>query len=428
MIDICDFAVGLSRQLYGLTMHSERPGPPHVRAVAPAGRRRRHHRPSTSRWPSGPGTPRIAAVCGDATLWKPSSQDAAHRHRRAPSIAEQVCRDERRRPGDLQPGRSARARPSASSCSHDRRMPAGLRHRQLPDGPPRGARSCGKRLGRTILELGGNNAIIVTPDADLDLAVPRHPVRRGRHRRPALHQHAPDHRPRVGARRRWSSRLVQAYEQVRIGDPLDAGHAHGAAGRHRAPSTTCMTALEPRRSRRAARSSAAASSWRATRTPAAATSRPASSRRRTTSPIVQEETFAPILYIIDVPRRSTRRSRCTTTCPRGSQLGDLHRRTCSRPSSSSRAAGSDCGIANVNIGTSGAEIGGAFGGEKETGGGRESGSRRLEGLHAPPDQHHQLEHGAAAGPGDQVRERLTPWTTATSATPVSRSRLCVSAR
>ena len=99
---------------------------------------------------------------------------------------------------------------------------------------------------------------------------------------------------------------------------------------------------------------------------------------------MQEETFAPILYLIEVdrPRRGDRGAQRRAA---GAVIGDLHRLDCGTPSGSSPPRASDCGIANVNIGTSGAEIGGAFGGEKETGGGREAGLRLVEGLHAPPD-------------------------------------------
>ena len=193
---------------------------------------------------------------------------------------------------------------------------------------------------------------------------------------------APSARRASAARRRGGSsctraiadalveRLVRAYAQVPIGDPLDAGTLMGPlvtrAGRRRRcrPRSTQAKAEggDGRlRRRHAGRTSARSSSSR----------RSSACRRR--PPIVKQETFAPILYVLEYDALRRGASRCTTTCRRACRARSSPR-ACGRPRRSCRAAGSDCGIANVNIGTSGAEIGGAFGGEKETGGGRESGS------------------------------------------------------
>ena len=196
----------------------------------------------------------------------------------------------------------------------------------------------------------------------------RRAVRRRRHRRPALH-HLPAALPPARDRgRRSRERLVDAYASIRIGDPRGRGHADGPA-HQRGGGRRLRSARWPKRSGGAPRSSAAAS---VSTGPATSSSRPWSRRRRD-MPI----TCRGDLRADPLPGRGRRPRRGDPAPQRraaGAVVGDLHPRTCARPSGSSRSTGSDCGIANVNIGTSGAEIGGAFGGEKETGGGREAGS------------------------------------------------------
>ena len=226
-----------------------------------------------------------------------------------------------------------------------------------------------QRFGRSILELGGNNAIIVEPDADLDLAL-RAVALRARSAPPAsaaprlrrlfLHD--------VDRRRGASSKLVKAYRHRPIGDPLDDGMLMGPLV-NEAPVDDHLAAIETSQGagrrdplrRRPSRSS---------RVLRRADHRQGHAEHM---PIACDETFAPILYVFEVrrPRRGHRASttRSTRACrPRSSPPA------CTRPRRFLSHEGSDCGIANVNIGTSGAEIGGAFGGEKETGGGREAGS------------------------------------------------------
>ena len=248
MIDIADFAVGLSRQLYGLTMHSERPG----------------HRMYEQWHPLGVvGV--ITAFNFPVAVWAWNSMlapsaatpcsgsrrsDAADRDRLTRRSADRCS--SRRASGDLHPRRRPAAT-SASACSTTAR-PARLVHRLDRDGQAR-RRARGRRFGRTILELGGNNAIIVMDDADLDLALRGDRVRRRRHRRPALHLDAPRARARVD-RRRARARLVKAYGRSASATRWTSD-ADGPAGRRR---RRRRHAGRPRASRpRAARSSAAAS-------------------------------------------------------------------------------------------------------------------------------------------------------------------------
>ena len=362
MIDICDFAVGLSRQLYGLTIASERPG----------------HRMMETWHPLGPigvitafnfpvavwsWNTALALVCGDPVVWKPSS--------RTPLTA-LACRAlfERaaERLGDVPDGLvQVVLGGHARSLPEDRRLPlisaTGSTAMGLAMAPKVAA-----RLGRTVLELGGNNAMIVAPSADLDLAV-----------RAILFA-------AVGTcgQRCTSLRRLIVHESIADGllERLERAYASVSVGDPREPETLCgplisqdafdgmQRALE--RARADGGSVAGGERELADRWPEARYVRPAVVRMPEQTDVVREETFAPILYSIpygeleeavaihnDVPQGL---SSCIFT-------NDLR-----EGEAFLSAAGSDCGIANVNIGPSGAEIGGAFGGEKETGGGRESGS------------------------------------------------------
>jgi aldehyde dehydrogenase (NAD+) len=376
MIDICDFATGLSRQLYGLTMHSERPDhrmyeqwhPLGVVGVISA------FNFPVAVWSWNVA---IAAVCGDATVWKPASSTpltaiACIR------IAERVCRDNDVDPAIFSlvigPGRTI-----GEKLLGDRRIPLVSATGSCTMGY-RVAEVVGGRLGRTILELGGNNAIVVTPSANLDLALPAilfgavgtAGQRCTSTRRLIVHESILDE---------LQDRLVRAYRDVRVGDPRHAGTLMGPLIDPRAVETM-QAALEA-----VAREGGevlyggepltgegyGGGTW----------VRPAIARVRNEFPIVQEETFAPILYLIGYGSRDASPARAVfeieeairihNDVPQGlsSAIFSDHVREVETFLS---ARGSDCGIANVNIGTSGAEIGGAFGGEKETGGGRESGS------------------------------------------------------
>ncbi len=227
------------------------------------------------------------------------------------------------------------------------------------------------RSGRTILELGGNNALIVSPSADLDMAAQAIFFGAVGTAGQRCTSHAADHRPRIRRATNCASKLLRAYKSMRIGDPLDAATLMGPLidrtrwttmqESHRESEAQRRRDHVRRRATRPARNS-----------PAVAYMRPAIAPHAHDVAIVQQETFAPLLYLMTY-RRFRRGDRDHNEVPQGltsaiftNDMREAERFLCAR--------GSDCGIANVNIGTSGAEIGGAFGGEKETGGGRESGS------------------------------------------------------
>jgi aldehyde dehydrogenase (NAD+) len=365
MIDICDFAVGLSRQLYGLTMHSERPGhrmyeqwhPLGVVGVISAF----NFPVAVWSWNCA-----IAAVCGDSTLWKPSSKVPLTAIA-CTRIAEKVCRANGVDPAifSLVIGRGSTvgevllADPRIQLVSATGSCRMGHRVGEVVH----------KRLGRTILELGGNNAIIVTPKANLDLAVPA-----------ILFGAVGTAGQRCTSTRRiivqdsvadaLVDRLKRAYAQVRIGDPLEKDTLMGPLI-DTAAVEDMVAALERVR-KEGGTVVCGGERLEGAQYPGGGYVTPCIVEAKNDYAIVQEETFAPILYIIRYDTLD--------------EAVALHNRVPQGLSSAIftedlleaelflSAAGSDCGIANVNIGTSGAEIGGAFGGEKETGGGRESGS------------------------------------------------------
>ena len=358
MIDMADFAVGLSRQLYGLTMHSERPGHRMYEQWHPlgvAGVISAFNFPvAVWSWNA-----LIAAVCGDCVVWKPSSQTPLTCHRRAENLQPRVRAP--RHQGRVQPGDRRRR----GGRAHARRSPhsAGQLHRLYAGGPITSPKRWRRRLGRTILELGGNNGIIVMNDANLDLAlravvfgaVGTAGQRCTTTRRLFLQR---------GIAERMTAALIAAYKQVKIGNPLDEATLMGPLV-SATPLATCCAGWRSSSSR-AARFSMAASTWAAV-----------SSNRRwcapsASMPIVSEEIFAPILYLIEFDQLEDAIDQHNAV-PQGLSSAMFTTNLISAETFLS-ARGSDCGIANINIGTSGAEIGGAFGGEKETGGGREAGS------------------------------------------------------
>jgi aldehyde dehydrogenase (NAD+) len=360
MIDMADFAVGLSRQLYGLSMHSERP----------------RHRMYEQWHPLGPvgvitafnfpvavwaWNAMLAAVCGDSTIWKPSQH--------APLCALAVTRIAAR---VLE---AAGAPPIFTLAFGDRKAVGGpmVRDARIPLISATGSVAMGKqiardladRLGRSILELGGNNGIVVTDGADLDLAL-----------RAVLFAAVGTAGQRCTTTRRlflqkgiaaeMKRRLVQAYASIRIGDPAEIGTLMGPLI-HRQALEDYRRALE----------TAVAQGGRILQG-GKALDRPGFFVEPTLveavphMPITCEETFAPILYLFEFDELDQAIA-MHNAVPQGlsSAIFTLNLRSAERFLS---VDGSDCGIANVNIGTSGAEIGGAFGGEKETGGGREAGS------------------------------------------------------
>ena len=360
MIDICDFAVGLSRQLYGLTMHSERPG----------------HRMYEQWHPLGPigvitafnfpvavwsWNAALAAVCGDSTIWKPSELvplcGVAVQH-----LANQVMADHGLRGvftlavggGDV--GRW---------IAEDRRLPLVSFTGSIPTGR-RVAQTVAGRLGRSLLELGGNNAIIISQQANLDLAVRAilfgavgtAGQRCTSTRRLIVHESVVD---------ALCERLVKAYGQVRIGDPLDAGTLVGPLATLRA-----VDAMQAALARAADDGGQLLTGGRERPDLGPQFVEPAIIRMPAQTEIVKEETFAPILYILTYG--SIEEAIALHNGVTQGLSSALFTDSLREAELFLSVGGSDCGIANINIGTSGAEIGGAFGGEKDTGGGRESGS------------------------------------------------------
>lgn len=365
MIDICDFAVGLSRQLYGLTMHSERPG----------------HRMYEQWHPLGPigiitafnfpvavwaWNAALAAVCGDTMIWKPSEitpLTAIATQRIANQISADFGVD-----GvfNLVIGGGE----IGQLMTEDHRLPLISFTGSIRTGR-KVAENVARRLGRSILELGGNNGIIVTQDANLDMAV-----------RAILFGSVGTAGQRCTTSRRiiahssivdeLSKRLVKAYQHIPAGDPLKAGTLLGPLVNDRAV-TNMMNAVER------AKSEGGQILYGGKRLPelGANFAEPTLIRMPEQTPLVCDETFAPILYILKYDTLDEAIA-IHNGVPQGlsSAIFTTNLLTAERFLS---YAGSDCGIANVNIGTSGAEIGGAFGGEKETGGGRESGSDAWKG-------------------------------------------------
>jgi aldehyde dehydrogenase (NAD+) len=365
MIDICDFALGLSRQLYGLTIASERPGHRLMEQWHPLGGvgviTAFNFPVAVWAWNSV-----LAVVCGDAVVWKPSSKTPLCAIA-VTKIAEGVCRETGADPaiftllvGDAElVGQRMAADPRLPLISATGSCAMGF---EL-------ARAVHGRLGRTILELGGNNAVIVTPSADLDLAtraiffgaVGTAGQRCTSTRRVIVHE------SRRGSLRQ---RLLKAYRSIRIGNPLDRGTVMGPLIDSPAVDTM-MEAIERLKSE-GGRILRGGDRLNGARYPGGCYVTPCIAEARNDFPLVQEETFAPLLYLVAY-REFDEAVAMNNAVPQGLSsaifTSDLREEELFLS-----ARGSDCGIANVNVGTSGAEIGGAFGGEKNTGGGRESGS------------------------------------------------------
>jgi aldehyde dehydrogenase (NAD+) len=375
MIDICDFATGLSRQLYGLTMHSERPRHRMYEQWHPLGVvgiiSAFNFPVAVWSWNCA-----LAAVCGDPTLWKPASKTpltaiACIR------IAEQVCRDNNVDPAifSLVVGKGSTV---GERLLHDRRIPLVSATGSCQMGY-RVGEIVGRRLGRTILELGGNNAIIVTPHADMDMtmrailfgAVGTAGQRCTSTRRIIVHE---------SVRAELVERLVKAYKTIPIGDPRKETTLMGPLVTHGAVAD--MQNAIARLKEEGGEVLYGGEKLDGPEYPGGHYVRPCIAAAKNEFKIVQEETFAPILYIIGYGKSRDPKGAVADLAEALALHNDV-------PQGLSSAIftqhvleaenflahhGSDCGIANVNIGTSGAEIGGAFGGEKETGGGRESGS------------------------------------------------------
>ena len=370
MIDICDFAVGLSRQLYGLTIASERPNHRMMEQWHPLGIvgiiTAFNFPLAVWAWNSA-----LAAVCGDSTVWKPSSQTPLTAIA-AIKIAECVCRANNVDPAifSLVIGDGATV---GERMIHDNRVPLISATGSTKMGIHVGE-VVGRRLGRTILELGGNNAIIVAPSANLDLAVRAilfgavgtAGQRCTTTRRIIVHESVHD---------RLARRLVKAYAQVNIGDPAKPATLMGPLINSQA--VTDMQAALAQVRNEGGEILFGGERLVGRKYPGGCYVRPCIVSARHNMKIVHEETFAPILYIIGY-RKFHDALAYHNEVPQGLSSA-IFTNDMREVEQFLSARGSDCGIANVNIGTSGAEIGGAFGGEKETGGGRESGSDAWKG-------------------------------------------------
>ena len=366
MIDICDFAVGLSRQLYGLTMHSERPGHRMYEQWHPIG-------------PVGvitafnfPGAPwawnaAIAAVCGDTIVWKPSEITPLTAVA-IQKITNRVMTDhETNGVFNLLVGDG----PSiGQTLVQDKRIPLISFTGSIATGR-KVSEQVASRLGQSILELGGNNAIIVTEDADIDLtvqavlfgAVGTTGQRCTTTRRLIAHSSIIDE---------LINRVIEAYANVPIGNPLDKNVLMGPMINEEAVNRMFKAVQR-------AQDSGGTLLYGGKRLPKLGSLfvEPAIIRMSEQTPLVCEETFAPILYIMDYEKLDDAIN-MHNSVPQGLSSA-IFTRNINTAEKFLSVGGSDCGIANVNIGTSGAEIGGAFGGEKDTGGGRESGSDAWKG-------------------------------------------------
>lgn len=364
MIDICDFAVGLSRQLHGLTMHSERP----------------EHRMYEQWHPLGlvaiisafnfpvavwSWNAMLAMVCGNSCIWKPSEktplsaiacQNIITKVFAANGVPEGVC--------NLVIGE----RELGEQMANDKRIPLVSATGSTKMGKAVGA-AVGARLGKSLLELGGNNAIIITPDADLNVAITGSVFgavgtagqRCTTTRRLIIHESIYEN---------VKSRLINAYKQLRIGNPLDENNHVGPL----IDKDAVRLYLESIEKCKAEGGNFVVEGGvlEGEGFESECYVKPCIAEAQPNFNIVQHETFAPILYLLKYTTIEEA-IQIQNGVPQGlsSSIMTLNLREAEFFLS---ANGSDCGIANVNIGTSGAEIGGAFGGEKESGGGRESGS------------------------------------------------------
>ena len=363
MIDIGDFAVGLSRQLYGLTMHSERPGHRMYEQWHPIGLvgviSAFNFPVAVWSWNAF-----IAAICGDITIWKPSPKTPLS------AIASmKICNEALKAGGfpDIFFLFNDAGTELASQFVDDKRIPLISFTGSTRVGRIVGERVA-QRMGRSLLELGGNNAIIVDESADLKLAIPAIVFgavgtagqRCTTTRRLFVHESIFDD---------VLAKLVGAYQQVekKIGDPTDAKNLMGPLNSRDAVNAYLGAIEKAKASGGKVETGGAAIEGKGNFVlPTIITGLSNSDE------VVQTETFAPILYVMKFKSIDEAIAQ-QNAVPQGLS-SSIFTQNLKAAEAFLGAAGSDCGIANVNIGTSGAEIGGAFGGEKETGGGRESGS------------------------------------------------------
>ena len=365
MIDICDFAVGLSRQLHGLTMHSERPGHRMYEQYHPMGIvgiiSAFNFPVAVWAWNTA-----LAWICGDVCVWKPSEKTPLCGIACQNIIAEVI------KENNLPEGISCLINGDykvGELMTHDKRIPlisatGSTRMGKIV------AQACAARLGKSLLELGGNNAIIVTPDADVKMtvigavfgAVGTAGQRCTSTRRLIIHESIYD---------KVKDALVSAYGQLKIGNPLDENNHVGPLIDIHAVEMY-ISALQ-KVVEQGGKIVVEGGILSGAGYESGCYVKPAIAEANNLFEIVQHETFAPVLYLLkysgDVHAAIAIQNGVAQGLSSAIMTNNLR-----EAEAFLSVAGSDCGIANVNIGTSGAEIGGAFGGEKETGGGRESGS------------------------------------------------------
>jgi aldehyde dehydrogenase (NAD+) len=362
MIDICDFAVGQSRMLYGLTIQSERPShrlmeqwhPLGVIAVISAF----NFPVAVWSWNAA-----LAAVCGDATVWKPSEKTPLTAIA-VTKICERVCRETGADPAIFTLLMGDR-KTVGQKLSDDHRIPLVSATGSTNMGF-NVAKAVNGRLGRTVLELGGNNALIVAPSADIDMAtqsiffgaVGTAGQRCTSTRRVIMHES-------VASTVR--NKLLSAYKSLPIGNPLDSKTVMGPLiDKH------AVDAVQDSIQRLKDEGGEVLYGGERLTVPGGCYMKPCLATAKPDFDIVKDETFGPLLYLLTY-RDFDEAIAIQNGVPQG-LTSSIFTNDVREAEKFVSAVGSDCGIANVNTGTSGAEIGGAFGGEKQTGGGRESGS------------------------------------------------------
>ena len=365
MIDICDFAVGLSRQLHGLTMHSERPEHRMYEQYHPIGVvgiiSAFNFPVAVWCWNTA-----LAWICGDSCVWKASEKTPLC------AVACQNLFVEVAKENNIPEGLSCIVTGDykiGELMTNDKRIPLISATGSSRMGKIVGA-TVAQRFGKSLLELGGNNAIIITPSADLKIVVPGAVFgavgtcgqRCTSTRRLIIHESVYD---------KVRDSIVGAYQQIKIGNPLDENNHVGPLIDKQAVAMyeQALTKVVEEGGKILVKGGVLVGEGYES----GCFVKPAIAEAQNSFKIVQHETFAPVLYLLKYSGDVENAIEIQNDVPQGlssaimtSSLKDAERFLSS--------AGSDCGIANVNIGTSGAEIGGAFGGEKETGGGRESGS------------------------------------------------------
>ncbi len=362
MIDICDLAVGQSRMLYGLTIQSERPSHRLMEQWHPLGLvaviSAFNFPVAVWSWNAA-----LAAVCGDATIWKPSEKTPLTAIA-VTKIAERVCRETGADPaifslliGDRKSvGEKLANDPRVPLVSATGSVAMGLNVAKTVHG----------RLGKTIMELGGNNALIVAPSADIEMAtqsiffgaVGTAGQRCTSTRRVIMHESVAD---------KVRSKLLSAYKSVPIGNPLDRKTLMGPLIDKKA-----VDAVQDSIGKLKAEGGEVLYGGEPMELPGGCYMKPCLASAKPNFKIVHEETFGPLLYLLTY-RDFDEAIAIQNGVPQG-LTSSIFTNDVREAEKFVSAVGSDCGIANVNTGTSGAEIGGAFGGEKNTGGGRESGS------------------------------------------------------